>query len=320
MGVTIAFAIECYERGLLTTAETEGEVLQFGDAAQVLRLVAKTARREGFGDLLAQGTRRMADIVAQHSHRFAHHVKGLEVAGHSARALKGMAIGYATGTRGGSHQDSRPRYLRGPCGVQRRGGEGDQTQNLAGVGDSLIQCRFVMEAALGETLDSERYARLMEATVGWRPAEGELSTVGDRIWHLERLFNVREGVTREQDVLPRRVMREAIPSGPLQGKRSQEEAGCDDSRFLPAGARTRRSGGGAPSAKLGRLRPLGRIAGAARLNRGAPPAQPAGRRSAPRRDPLPVVVVGLADQLRGKIGRDLNGQKKRRPSSMTARE
>jgi aldehyde:ferredoxin oxidoreductase len=77
----------------------------------------------------------------------------------------------------------------------------------------------VMEAGLGDTLRSDAYARLFEATTGWLPAEGELSAVGDRIWHLERLFNMREGIGREQDVLPRRVMQEEIPSGPLQGER-----------------------------------------------------------------------------------------------------
>lgn len=222
MGVTLAFAVECFQRGLLTKAETDNEVLRFGDGELMQRLIGRTARREGFGGLLAEGSRRMAQVIGHDCYRFAYQVKGLEIAGHSARALKGMAIGYATGTRGGSHQDARPRYLDDMSAYEGKVEQAIDSQNLTGVGDSLIQCRFVMEAGLGTVL-SDSHAQLLAATTGWLPSLAELNAIGERIWHTERLFNVREGASREHDVLPLRVMEEEIPGGPRQGERVPRE-------------------------------------------------------------------------------------------------
>ncbi|MBI2562413.1 MAG: aldehyde ferredoxin oxidoreductase family protein [candidate division NC10 bacterium] len=135
MGVTIAFVLECLERGFLTEREV-GVPVGWGNHQAVHRLVEMTARREGFGDVLAEGSARLADRLGPEARKFLHAVKGLEMPAHSARALKGMSIGYATGTRGGSHHDARPTAQYAPD-FDRRNPEGKaawaiRSQNFTG--------------------------------------------------------------------------------------------------------------------------------------------------------------------------------------------
>lgn len=217
MGVSIAFAIECFLQGYLTKDQTGGLELRFGDPDLILELIAKTANLEGIGKLLAKGTRKMAEILGGDTWKYAYQVKGLELAGHSPRALKVMAVGYATGTRGGSHQDTRPRYAPDFKVFDGKEALAVSTQNLSAIGDSLIQCRFLMEASFGPVL-SETYTELLEAMMGWKMDVAELNEIGARIWHAERQFNVREGVSRECDSLPYKVTHEKIKSGPLEGE------------------------------------------------------------------------------------------------------
>ncbi|MBW2368641.1 MAG: aldehyde ferredoxin oxidoreductase family protein [Deltaproteobacteria bacterium] len=222
MGVSIAFAIECFESGILSQEQADGHKLSFGNGDLVLTLIEETAYRRGLGRLLAEGTKRMSQILGGEAWKYAYQVKGLELPGHSARALKGMSIGYATGARGGSHQDARPRYGPGMSDYKDKVAQAITSQNLSAVGDSLIQCRFVMEAGCGIEF-SNIYTDLIKATVGWRPDTVELNEIGERICNTERIFNVREGVSRKDDVLPYRVMYEEIPQGPLKGQRTPSD-------------------------------------------------------------------------------------------------
>jgi len=219
MGVTLAFACECFEKGLLTERET-GMPLTFGDHRTLLRLIEMTARREGFGNLLAEGSARMADQLGGDAHKYLACVKKLEMAGHSARALKGMSIGYATATRGGSHQDGRPVRQYRPdfdhTSTQGQPEEAVRTQHLSAVGDSLTQCRFVTERGMGIHLN-ETFAEVINAITGWGLTLEDVERIGERIFNLERMFNVREGERRRQDVLPYRSMHEPIPAGPTKG-------------------------------------------------------------------------------------------------------
>jgi len=100
MGVTLSFACECFEKGLLTIQDTDGKTLRFGDSAMIADLVQQTAKRQGFGDALAEGSYRLAEKIGKGAKDLLYCFKKVEVAGHSARALKGMSVGYATGTRG----------------------------------------------------------------------------------------------------------------------------------------------------------------------------------------------------------------------------
>jgi aldehyde:ferredoxin oxidoreductase len=219
MGVTLAFVCEALERGWLTEREV-GLPFGWGDWRGMLRLIEMTAAREGFGDRLAEGAWRLAESVHPEATRAVYAVKRLELPAHSARALKGMSIGYATATRGGSHHDTRPtpQYAQG---FDRRSPEGKpelaaRSQHFTAVDDSLVVCRFTSERGFGLFLD-EPYARMVSAVTGWDMSVEELDRLGERVINTERVFNVREGVSRRDDVLPWRVMHEPIPDGPSAG-------------------------------------------------------------------------------------------------------
>jgi aldehyde:ferredoxin oxidoreductase len=147
-------------------------------------------------------------------------VKRLELPAHSARALKGLSIGYATATRGGSHHDTRPTPQYAPTFDRRTTKDKPafamRSQHFTAVGDSLVMCRFTSERGFGLFV-GEPYAAMVGAVTGWDVTVDELERVGERIVNLERLFNVREGVRRRDDVLPWRVMHEPIPDGPSAG-------------------------------------------------------------------------------------------------------
>jgi aldehyde:ferredoxin oxidoreductase len=219
MGVTLAFVAEALERGWLDRREV-GVPFGWGDWRGMLRLVEMTARREGFGARLAEGAWRLAASVHPEGTKLVYAVKGLELPAHSARALKGLSIGYATATRGGSHHDTRPtpQYAQG---FDRRGTKDKpafavRSQHFTALGDSLVMCRFTSERGFGLFI-GDPYATMVRAVTGWDVTVDELERVGERIINLERLFNVREGVRRAQDVLPWKVMHEPIPDGPSAG-------------------------------------------------------------------------------------------------------
>ena len=219
MGVTLALVCEALERGWLAPAEV-GVPFGWGDWRGMLRLVEMTARREGFGDRLADGAWRLAESIHPEATRLVYAVKRLELPAHSARALKGLSIGYATATRGGSHHDTRPTPQYAPTFDRRSTADkpafAARSQHFTAVGDSLVMCRFTSERGFGLFVD-EPYARMVRAITGWDMDVEELERVGERIVNLERLFNVREGVRRADDVLPWKVMHEPIPEGPSAG-------------------------------------------------------------------------------------------------------
>jgi aldehyde:ferredoxin oxidoreductase len=219
MGVTLAVVCETLERGWLKPSEV-GVPFGWGDWRGMLRLVEMTARREGFGARLAEGAWRLAESIHPEATRLVYAVKRLELPAHSARALKGLSIGYATATRGGSHHDTRPTPQYAPTFDRRSTDDkpafAARSQHFTAVGDSLVMCRFTSERGWGLFL-GEPYARMVRAVTGWDVTADELERIGERIINLERLFNVREGVRRQADVLPWKVMHEPIPEGPSAG-------------------------------------------------------------------------------------------------------
>ena len=219
MGVTLAFLAEALERGWVSEAEV-GVPFGWGRWEGMLRLIEQTAAREGFGDRLAEGSWRLAESLHPEATRSVYAVKRLELPAHSARALKGLSIGYATATRGGSHHDTRPTPQYAPT-FDKRSPEGKpefavRSQHFTAVGDSLVICRFTSERGYGLYVE-EPYARMVRAITGWDVTVEELERIGERVINLERAFNVREGVRRAADVLPWRVMHEPIPEGPSAG-------------------------------------------------------------------------------------------------------
>jgi aldehyde:ferredoxin oxidoreductase len=220
MGVTIAFVMECAARGLFS-AQTMGRELRWGDYHAMLHLVEATAYRQGFGDLLAEGSWRLAERLGGDAHKYLYAVKGLELPAHSARALKGMSIGYATATRGGSHHDTRPTMQYRPefdhSTVAGKADYAMHSQHYTAVGDSLVLCRFTGERGFG-TLLNDAFPQMVNGVTGFGLSTEDIERVGERIINLERAFNVREGVRRKDDLLPYRVMHEPIPFGPSKGR------------------------------------------------------------------------------------------------------
>jgi aldehyde:ferredoxin oxidoreductase len=207
-GGTIAWAMECAEKGLI-----DAPWLRFGDADALLRAIEEIGAREGLGELLAHGTREAARRVGQGSERFAAHVKGLELPGYEPRTLQAMALGLAVNARGADHNRSGA-YEADLSGAHDRlaGGEAHvagaiETENRAAVMDSLILCKFlrgVFEDPYPE------WARLLHTVTGWDLDAGELETTARRIVLAKRLFNLREGWTRAEDWLPDRFLSESL--------------------------------------------------------------------------------------------------------------
>jgi len=220
MGVTLAFALECAERGLLSPRDV-GRELRWGDYHAMLQLVEDTAYRRGFGEFLAEGSWRLAERLGQDAYKYLYAVKGLELPAHSARALKGMSIGYATATRGGSHHDTRPTMQYRPdfdhSTIAGKAEYAIRSQHYTAIGDSLVLCRFTGERGFGMLLNEE-FVKMVNGATGFGLMLDDLERTGERIINLERAFNVREGVRRKDDLLPYRVMHEPIPSGPSQGR------------------------------------------------------------------------------------------------------
>ncbi len=219
-GATIAWAMECFEKGILSLEDTGGLELRFGDAGAVLACLQRIARREGIGGLLAEGSRRAAQLVGQGSEAWAMHVKGLELPGYEPRSLKTMALGLAVSTRGACHNRSSAYEADFSARVDRlkadeqRGRITMEGEDFSAVLDSLIWCKFLRKAFTDFYAES---AAIYQRVTGWPMTPEELRKAGERINNLKKLFNIREGWTRADDTLPPRVLSETLPSGVARG-------------------------------------------------------------------------------------------------------
>lgn len=218
MGVTLSFVAECLEKGIVTGSELGGKV-DFANGSEMVELINATAHKEGIGALLALGSAKLAEKFGGDAYKYLYCVKGLEIPGHSARGVRSLSLGYATATRGGSHHDTRPKY---PVPDEDPGFKGQaeyniRSQNYTAVGDSLIMCRFTQERGMGSQFN-EVTVNALNFVTGWDVDIDELDTIGERIYNLERLINVRRGLSRDDDTLPWRTMNEPIPAGPAKGR------------------------------------------------------------------------------------------------------
>ncbi|MGF3498523.1 MAG: aldehyde ferredoxin oxidoreductase C-terminal domain-containing protein, partial [Candidatus Methanosuratincola sp.] len=189
-GVMVSFLMETYEKGIITKENTDGVEFKFGNDDAMIAYIEKTAKREGLGNLMAEGSLRAARVIGGGSERFAIQVKGLEIPGHSARALRGMALGYSTATRGGSHHDPRPtgEYAGASdrTAVEGKAAWVIGTQQMTTIGDSLVNCHF-LERLLGFTL-TQKWVDMINPVTGFGYTLEELTTVAERILDLERAF------------------------------------------------------------------------------------------------------------------------------------
>ena len=220
VGATIAWAMECFERGILTTEDTDGIDLRFGGGDELLECVRLIAERRGIGDLLAEGSRGAAQLIGQGTNAWAMQVKGLEMPGYEPRSLKTMALGLAVSTRGACHNRSSAYEADFSARVDRlkvdemRGRITAEGEDFSAVLDSLIWCKFLRKA-----FDDlyEESAEIYRHITGWDMTAEELRLAGERINNLKKQFNIREGWSRDDDTLPPRVFDEVLPTGVVEG-------------------------------------------------------------------------------------------------------
>ena len=215
-GNTIAFAMECFEKGLITKNETDGLDLRWGDAEAVIKLVEKIAHRDGFGDLLAEGSKRAADKIGQGAADLTVEVKGLEMPMHDPRAFHGHGLSYVTSNRGACHMQHLVHLIetnntRHPeMGLEEsyerhtREGKAKMTaicDDFGAILNAAPMCQFVFGGLGGDDL-----AQMLSMVTGFDYTLEELQKCGERLWYLKRIINNIIGVRAVHDRLPKKVM------------------------------------------------------------------------------------------------------------------
>ena len=219
-GSSIAWGMECFEKGLLTIKDTDGLQLTFGNSKALVETIKRIAERKGFGDLLAEGVRIASAKLGGGSDKWAMHSKGLELSGYEPRTMKTMALGFAVGLRGACHNRS-PGYESDMSGqVDRfnggpeRGPRMKEHEDFAAVLDSLVICKFVRKC-FGDFFAEA--AHLYSEATGLDMTAAELKTAGERINNVKKVFNIREGWKRSDDWLPARLFTDPVTEGEGKG-------------------------------------------------------------------------------------------------------
>jgi aldehyde:ferredoxin oxidoreductase len=220
-GVIAGFAMDCYETGTLTQQDMSGIDAKFGNAEAMVQLVEKIGKREGIGEVLADGVKFAAEKIGKGSDRLALHIKGVEVTGYDLRCLKTAALGFAVSFRGADH-NRHGAYAFDVKGKVNRliaeKGRGKLVRDMEDVYnliDSFIVCKFSRGTYYKELPDM---AKLYTLVTGYEITPEDLKKAGERIQNVARLFNIREGLGRKDDNLPYKVMHEPIPDeGPSKG-------------------------------------------------------------------------------------------------------
>jgi len=232
-GVTIAFAMECFQEGLLSEKDTGGIDLRFGNAEAMLQVIQLILRRQGIGDLLAEGSAAAAKKIGRGAEKLAMQVKGLEIPMHEPRLSKGLSLGYMVNPHGADHMDNMMDLLMSgygtqlamilddalPLGLEPTTLEDGGPRKVAYfkvqhckriITDCLPLCHFL-------PYSFAQVVRLVEAVTGWETTVMEQIRVAERVLTLCRLFNLRAGFTAEEDRLPERFY-EPTPGGALEDK------------------------------------------------------------------------------------------------------
>ncbi len=215
-GVTIGFAMDLFENGILTTENTDGLDLTFGNHEALIEMVKKIGTRDGWlGNVLGEGTQRAAEKIGKGADAYACHIKGLELPGYDLRGLKTAALGFAVSFRGACHLRSGAYSPDVKGSVNRfaiEKGRGKiilDNEDVYNVIDSLILCKFSRGTYYDGMDDMTKYYNL---ATGFNLTPEELTKAGERINNLARLYNIREGVgTRDYDTLPPKIMKVPIP-------------------------------------------------------------------------------------------------------------
>ncbi len=240
-GGTISLAIDLFQKGILTRADTDGLDLHWGDSDLAIQLIHKIAKREGIGDLLAEGPYGMAQKIGRGAEKHVCHMKKLEPSLEEVRGHKAIALAFHTSTRGGDHLRGQPGAeiggFRGvdPKVMQERFGSPDVGkpvvydvvgkprmviwyQNFAAVVDAVELCKFGTFWSRFP-VEYQEFSDLLRLTTGVPFSPEELLTIGERIWNVEKAFNLRLGFGRESDLPCEKLQNETVKGGPQEGER-----------------------------------------------------------------------------------------------------
>jgi len=220
-GVIVGFAMDLYEHGILTKEDVDGLDLRFGNHEAMLEILHRMGKREGIGNILAEGAKIAAEKIGRGAEKYVPHIKGVEMTGYDIRGLKTAALGYAVSFRGADHNrhGSYAPDVKGSVdrfkAEKGRGKIVKEIEDLYTIIDSLIVCKF----SRGVYYDTFKdLAKLYNLVTGMNITAEELMITGERINNIARLFNVREGLSRKDDTLPWKIMNVPIPDeGPSKG-------------------------------------------------------------------------------------------------------
>lgn len=247
-GVCIAFAMECTERGILSSRDTDGIDLRFGNADGMIEMIRKIAFREGFGEILADGIKPAAEKIGKGSEKYALHIKGQELPLHDPRGKAGVGLGFALSPTGADHIEAphdttfmaetpmlnsikplgvlapMPATVFGPNKVRQFA----HTQPIFSFFNCLGICNFSAAPYSATTLPM--IAEALEAITGWNTSLYEIMELGERAITMARMFNVREGFTSKDDYLPERLY-ETLEAGTEREKKISREQFSDALRM-----------------------------------------------------------------------------------------
>ncbi|MFX0169097.1 MAG: aldehyde ferredoxin oxidoreductase family protein [Candidatus Hodarchaeota archaeon] len=235
-GATISWAMEAWDEGLITAEDTGGIDLSWGNHKTIIKLIHMIAKREGFGDILAEGSYRAAQKIGRGTEKFVMHCKKQEIAGQEPRAQKSMGLASATAARGADHLYAFPvldevgfdeeigiRYGRAylpeigdRLNPKYKGVMVKENEDFCAVVESLGVCKY--GTLIPPVLFYEDVVATFDVTVGIKFTEAKFRLIGERIVNLNRGFNVREGIRRKDDALPRRLTHTPAPEGPSKGQ------------------------------------------------------------------------------------------------------
>ncbi len=215
-GMSISFAMECFENNILNESDTEGIILKFGNSKAMIQMIEKIAKREGLGNILAEGVKRAAEKIQNGSQEFAIHVKGQELPMHEPRLKQGLGLGYTISPTGAEHMHNlHDTVIANEGSIANFNTFGILTplrlddlsakkvraliyqMNWGALGNALVMCYFVPWNPFEQT-------EIVRAVTGWNTSTFELMKVGERIMNMTRIFNLREGFTSDDDRLPER--------------------------------------------------------------------------------------------------------------------
>ncbi|MHB1162315.1 MAG: aldehyde ferredoxin oxidoreductase family protein, partial [Chloroflexota bacterium] len=247
MGGLLGWAMDCYAHGILNSSELDGLELTWGNSEAMIALIHKTACREGFGGVLAEGEKRAPAIVGRGSEKLMHHIKGGVVIIEDPRALKGFGLAYITSSRGSDHLrgyyildqgglvDVAAKVVEDPEAADPltpvgKGKGVKWFEDYAAVVDALALCKFNWVSMVDLSSSSDRMAELVESCTGWRVDGAALLRAGERIYNVEKAFNARLGLDRKADnfSVPEKFLEEPLPDGGGKGEIFELDQMLDD--------------------------------------------------------------------------------------------